>query len=41
VPASSLRSYIGLCYEFIYMNPKYDFVVVMASARQIFFSVEG
>jgi len=31
----------GLCYQFIYVNPKYDLVVVKISAPQVFFSVEG
>jgi hypothetical protein len=31
----------GLCYQFIYVNPKYDLVVVKTSAPQIFFSIEG
>jgi CubicO group peptidase (beta-lactamase class C family) len=31
----------GLCYQFIYVNPKYDLVVVKASAPQKFFSIEG
>ena len=31
----------GLCYQFIYVNPKNDMVVVKVSAPQIFFSVEG
>jgi CubicO group peptidase (beta-lactamase class C family) len=31
----------GLCYQLIYVNPKYDLVVVKVSAPRIFFSVEG
>jgi CubicO group peptidase (beta-lactamase class C family) len=31
----------GLCYQFIYVNPQYDLVVVKTSAPRVFFSVEG
>jgi len=32
-------SAVGLCYQFIYVNPAYDLVIVKASASQEYFSV--
>lgn len=34
-------SAVGLCYQFIYVNPRYDLVIVKVSAPQVFFSVPG
>jgi hypothetical protein len=31
----------GLCYQFIYVNPRYDLVVVKVSAPRVLFSVPG
>ncbi|MGO9453989.1 MAG: serine hydrolase domain-containing protein [Candidatus Binataceae bacterium] len=34
-------SAVGLCYQFIYVNPAYDLVIVKASASQEYFSIPG